>query len=349
MREHGGARMRLTASLDAFRAAAEGELHAVMDGRSQPLYRMMEYQLGWIDDQGSPLVGGTAPRFHALLCLATCGALGADPSDALPAAAAVELVHLFTQVHDDIQDGSPNRGARPTVWWLWGPAQAINAGDGLHALARLSLFRLATLGAPSERVLEATSVLDQACLGIFEGQHTDLQFQEQLTVTRDAYLRMVEQRAGALPGCAAELGALLASADERTRAACRRAGRQLGVAMQLQRDVHSLWGAASGGEPTGDVLNKRRMLPVVHALEVGSLPVKRELGTLYMKRVLEPGDLPRLVEMLDGVGARAYCEEHAARAVDLAMAALEETSASPAGLEQFRELAQLALAEDPRA
>ena len=210
------------------------------------------------------------------------------------------------------------------MWWHWGPGQAINAGDGLYALARLALFRLSCAGVPDETVLEATRILDQACLNLCEGQYTDLVLQDRIDVTRAAYMRMAEARTGALLGCAAQLGALLAGASEETQAAVATAGRKLGVALQVHREVGGLWGAAPGMGTPGDILNKSKTLPTVYALEQGDLRTKRELGTLYLKRVLEPADVPGLLAILDGVGAREFCQQFFQDSFDEGLALLAE-------------------------
>ena len=116
----------------------EKELTVIVTSRDIPLYDMMAYHMGWqsapgIDDPPIP-----QQRTRGVLCLLACRAFGGASSDAIPAAAAVELVHSFTEVHDDVQGGLPQRDGRDALWWVWGPAQAINAGDGLHALARLA-------------------------------------------------------------------------------------------------------------------------------------------------------------------------------------------------------------------
>ena len=301
----------------------EAALRTTLQDRSQPLYRLMEYHMGWVDEHGIAQAPPSAARLHASWCLLTSTLLGGDADRALPAATAVELVHHFSLIHDDIQNGNPERDRRPAVWWHWGPGQAINAGDGLHALARLALFRLSCAGVADDTVLEATRILDQACLGLCEGQYTDLVLQDRIDVTRAAYLRMAEARTGALLGCAGQLGALLAGATEATHTAVATAGRKLGLALQVHREVTSLW-AHPATTPTGDILNKSKTLPVAYALEQGDVRTKRELGTLYLKRVLEPSDVPGLLAILDRVGARDFCTQLVRDTFEEALALLEQ-------------------------
>ena len=202
-------------------AAIEAALRAAVETRTDPIYRMMEYQLGWVDDQGMALslTAGAEPR-RAVPRRVRGARRG--PAHAMPAAAAVELLHEFTRVHEDIQSGAPEQGNRPSGWWIWGPAQAINVGDALHMVARLTLLHAE--GADPERVLDSAMVMDSAALDLFEGQQQDLSMQLQPAATRQAYLDMAARQTGALLGCAAQLGALAAGADRAAQDACREAG-----------------------------------------------------------------------------------------------------------------------------
>ena len=287
--------------------AVEAALRGAVQTRTDPIYRMMEYQLGWVDDQGMAL-SSRPERPRAALCLGVCEALGGDTARALPAAAAVELLHEFTRVHEDIQSGAPEQGNRPSGWWIWGPAQAINVGDALHMVARLTLLHAE--GADPEHVLESAMVMDAAALELFEGQQQDLSLQLQPTATQHAYLAMAARQTGALLGCAAQLGALAAGADRAAQDACREAGRSLGVALRLQDDITQLWNSTDA-VPNPAV---RKSFPVVLAIETAPVSVKREIGTLLMARTHGPADATRLAELLDEAGARQG-------AIDAALAA----------------------------
>ena len=299
---------------------------------------MLVYQLGWMDEQGTPVSGPSGARLHPLLSLLTCESLLGEFSPALPAAAAVELVHNYSRIHGDVQSGNPDRDQRPTVWWIWGPGQAINAGDGMHALARLTLMRLKGRGTSVTRVLQAMRLLDQSCLSMCEGQHLDLEYQEKLSVGTSPYLDMAAGRTGALMGCAMGLGALVAGGDDGTVSAFRECGKNLGIAFQIQGDIHDLWGSAGESKPPGNVLNKSKLLPIVYALETADISTKRELGTIYFKRVLEPHDLEHIVRILDGQSAREYALGKAGDHLKLAHSCLEAVDLSPWGREQMEVL-----------
>ena len=249
--------------------------------------------------------------------------MGGDFRNALPVAASVELVYNFTLVHGDVQAGRADPGDRPSIWWVWGPAQAINAGDGLHALGRTTMMRLAQNEVPAGRVLQAVRSLDLACLSLCEGQYLDLQFQDQMLVTTAAYLDMIERKAGALASCAAETGALAAGAGEQACGSFAQMGRRLGMAWQIARDIDDLWGEHGDGMTPSNVLNKKKSLPLVHTFETAGVSAKRELGAIYMKRVLEAEDIAKMIEVLDGAGARQASQAKAQELVDQALAGLE--------------------------
>ena len=329
---------------DVYRKGVEEELRSLFDGREGFLYNLLRYHLGWVDQQGMPLDDVAALHFQGAVALTACEALGADFGLALPAAAGVELVHNFTLVHGEVQAGRAEDTDRPSIWWVWGPAQAINAGDGLHALGRTAMMRLAGNGTPPDRVLRAVRSLDTACLRLCEGQYMDLEFQDQLMVTNSAYLEMVSRKSGALTGCAAEAGALASAATNEQCDVLHSFGVSLGAAWQIARDVGQLWGERSDGVTASNVIGKKKSLPLIHALEHGSIAARRELGTIYMKRVLELEDANRLVAILDEAGSRSIAEGKARELVEDGLAAASGIGLSPDRMALLRELGEWALA-----
>ena len=171
--------MQLT-TIEDLSARVEDALKGAVTGRDMPFYEMMTYHMGWTGDPGEPSPGRSGLRSLGTLCLLACRAAGGDAMLALPAAASVELVISFCEIHADVQAGAPMRGNRDTVWWKWGPAQAINAGDGMHALARLALFGLQDAGLSAEDTFRAVQILDEASLRTCEGRFLDLQAQDRL-------------------------------------------------------------------------------------------------------------------------------------------------------------------------
>ncbi len=325
---------------DRYRQVLEEEIRESIAGEDGLLHNMLLYQLGWMDEQGTPLSGPSGERLHPTLCLLSSESALGDYRPALPAAAAVELVYNYTLIHEDVQSGSPNRGNRASVWWIWGPGQAINAGDGMHALARLTLMGLLEKGVPDSRVLRAMQLLDQSCLRMCEGQHLDLVFQEKLSIGIDNYLTMAAGRRGALTSCAMGLGALAVTEDEGTLEAFKRSGECLGIALQIAEDVKELVDSTTGDQPAASVLNKRKLLPIVYVLEKGDIHTKRELGTIYFKRVLEPDDVKQVIAILNEMSALDYARGRAREYTQLAVDALAEVHLTATGREQLQNFCQ---------
>jgi geranylgeranyl diphosphate synthase type I len=274
------------------------------------LYRMMSYHLGWEDERGSARDQVAGTRNHGVACLTACHAAGGDVEAALPAAASVELVNSFCQIHDDVQGGHPRRDDRDAVWWVWGPAQAINAGDAMHAMARLAMFRLQDRGISTNAVSRALQLVDEASLELCEGRFQDLEAQERIDLKVDAYLKMAASKTGALYACAMRLGGLVAEADEDVVDALARCGANIGMAVQVRDDLRELWPDGQEEDtPSAEVLNKKKLLPVVYAVEKAALSQKRRLGDIYFKRVLDPEDISTVREVLEELGAREYSEE----------------------------------------
>lgn len=319
----------------------EGELRRIVSDRGLPLYSMMEHHLGWLSEMDFPAV--PPPRPLGSLCLASCESLGGNVEAALPTAAAIELVLNFCEIHDDIQAGKISRNDRDAVWWKWGPAQAINAGDGMHALARLALLGLGQRGLGPDTVFEAVKVLDKASLAACEGRFMDLEAQERLDMSSDSYMKMAEAKAGSLYACAMEFGALAAGGDGEARNSFADAGREVGVAVQIADDMRQLASASNeNGAPSEDFMNKKKLYPVVRAFEIASPSERRRLGDYYFKRVLEPSDVKSLSAIISQLGvseaADREIDARIARAVGTVQGALPSGPASDDLCELLRSL-----------
>ena len=315
----------------------------VFAGRQGFLYDMLRYHLGWIDQQGQAQENLLPLSFQPVLALAVCRAISGEIEPALPAAAGVELIRNFTLIHGEVQSARFESQERPSVWWVWGPAQAINAGDGLHALGRTTIMRLAQRGVAPEAVLRAVETIDRACLALCEGQYMDLDFRDQTLVTSAAYFNMVELKSGALAGCSAELGSIAAGVTGEQIAQLKEFGKGLGTAWQITADVADMWGGQGDGMTPSNALNKKKGLPLVHALETSSPAAKRELANIYMKRVLEPEDLSQLVNLLDQSRSREFAEAKARELVDQAKEHLKNRDLSREGVEELTGVAEWVL------
>ena len=317
-------------------------MREVFDGRAGFLYEMLHYHLGWADERGQAQEGGLPLSFQPALALASCKAISGDASPALPAAAGVELVRNFTVVHGEVQSNRLESQERPSVWWVWGPAQAINAGDGLHVLGRTTIMRLAQKGVPPDGVLRAVESLDRACLALCEGQYMDLDFRDRTLVSTAAYFQMAEMKSGALAACSAELGSIAAGSSGEVSDGFKEFGKALGTAWQVASDTADLWGRESGVAPS-IALDKKKGFPLVHALETAPPAVKRELSAIYMKRVLEPEDTAKLLELLEQSKSRQFAEAKAREIAGQALAFLDDAGLSSEGREELSAMAEWAL------
>jgi geranylgeranyl diphosphate synthase, type I len=338
--------MDLAGAFDRYLPLIEDELRQVVqtaDGSLPGYYGMMRYHLGWVDEQFQSIDTSTGKRIRPLLCLLCCEAAGGRAMQALPAAAAVELIHNFSLVHDDIQDGSRFRRGRAAVWAIWGPAHAINVGDGLFVLARLALHRLGDRGVPFARWQSAALALDQACLALCEGQYTDMAFEDRLEVDLDQYLWMIRHKTARLLATSAQLGAIVASDNEDLAALYYRFGQQLGMAFQIQDDILGAWGeeAITGKSSATDIRDKKKTLPVVYAL---NHPHEREaasqLHALYgQEGPLDETAVKQALDLLDRTGAREYAEHLANDYYHQALTSLDATRRENEAQAVLRELA----------
>jgi geranylgeranyl diphosphate synthase type I len=295
---------------------------------------MMRYHMGWVDADGSPYEGPRGKRVRPLLLMLCAEAAGGDPLRALPAAAAIELIHNFSLIHDDIQDESSTRRGRPTVWKIWGRAQAINAGDAMYTLAYLAMHRLTKTGTPPVRTLRAWQRLAETCLALTHGQHMDLSFEARREVSMGEYLSMIGAKTAALIEASAEIGALVAGADAKVQRYYADFGRNIGLAFQLRDDILGIWGdEAVTGKPGDDILSRKKSLPVIYALSRS-----QALRELYALPELTTDHVARATALIEETDARTYAENHERRAHSAALTALMCAAPAPGPAEALNEL-----------
>ncbi len=320
-----------------FEAAIEAELRDMFRSRDLALYDMMTYHMGWGPDESEiPYHAAAGGRIHGVACLTACKAAGGDVSACLPAAAAIEMSLAFVQIHDDVQSGSPQRWGRDAVWWKWGPAQAINAGDGMYAMARVALFRLAERGATSETTFRAIQIFDETNLALCEGRFRDLEAREGIDLSVDAYLAMALDKGAALYAGAMKLGAFVAEANDAISLALADFGFKVGLARQIQDDLNELWHRT---EPSDEVLNKKKLLPLVYTVENADVSTKRRLGEIYFKRVLDSADVDAIRGILDESGGRQFSEDMVRDLRSEALAVVDKTDLPQSSKEMLNRLA----------
>jgi geranylgeranyl diphosphate synthase type I len=216
----------------------------------------------------------------------------------------VELLHNFSLIHDDIQDNSPTRHKRPTVWKVWGAANAINAGDALFTLSYCALEDLLSETRP-EIVLKVWRVFNQTALDLTRGQHLDMRFETQLRVSVDDYLTMIQGKSAALVAACAQIGALIASGDESVAANYAAFGLNLGIAFQIRDDILGIWGdpTVTGKSAATDIIAHKKSLPVLYGLSHS-----KELADIYERTLFTDTDVSRVVTILNQLGVQAYTQ-----------------------------------------
>ncbi|MFF2773328.1 family 2 encapsulin nanocompartment cargo protein polyprenyl transferase [Streptomyces sp. NPDC058052] len=318
------------ALLDRTRTAVDPQIRSTVDTLPGSIRRVAMYHFGWEDADGTPVAGQAGKAIRPALVLAAARALGAEEARAVKAAAAVELAHNFTLLHDDIVDEDPTRRHRPTAWTVFGIPDALMAGDAMNALALRLLAE-----DPHPASAAATARLAACVIELCAGQQADCAFESRgpREVSLDECLAMATAKTGALLGCSCALGALYAGAGEEEVAALDSFGREAGLAFQLIDDLIGIWGDPERtGKPAGaDLVARKKSLPVVAALTSGT-PAGEELAELYSRDVLDERAVRAAADAVERAGGRDWAQaqaadrmgravEHLARAVpDLAAA-----------------------------
>jgi len=296
----------------------ESELKAFLDtqdfGKIKVLKDMLTYHMGWQDDNG----GGK--RIRPMLCLLCAGALGADPSIAMPGALAVEFLHNFTLIHDDIEDNSSMRHGRPTLWQRWGFPQAINAGDALFSIAQMAILDL-------EKTSDAITAtkgalkLNQVCLHLTGGQYLDIAFETDDVVGLDTYLEMIKGKTGALIALSGWLGGLAVQQGQDVLNALYDFGENLGLAFQIQDDLLGIWGdpQVTGKSAASDILTRKKTLPILFGLKN-----EAEFRSLWAEPELSPEQVTHMAALLQSCGAQGYANEQAGKFTDKAVQSLKD-------------------------
>src|SRR3954449_6546334 len=274
-------------------------LVGVPDPSTAGVYEMIRYHLG-LDGSGAP----AGKRMRPLLGLLAYASIAGDYRSALPGAAAVELGHNFSLVHDDIEDGDRERRHRPTVWALHGVAQAINTGDMLFSLSRMALHRMTDLGFSDAKVLRLMRLYDQTCVALCEGQYIDIATSERDDLMSvELYFDMIGRKTAALIAASIEAGALLASDDDEVIARYRGFGWALGLAFQLNDDLLGIWGAEQAtGKEASDIARRKKTLPVIYAFEHAGADDRERLRALFRDSSPTPQQLAGIVSILERTG-----------------------------------------------
>jgi geranylgeranyl diphosphate synthase type I len=325
------------------RAVVDPALREAVDTMPEPLRQITGYHFGWWDEEGRPANADGGKAIRPALTLLAGQAVGGDLAVIVPAAVAVELVHNFSLLHDDVMDGDLTRRHRRTAWSVFGRRNAILAGDAVLTLA----YDVVAAGA-HPAVPTGLRMISATVLELLRGQHADLAFERRDDVDLAECQRMAEGKTGALLGCAAALGGLFGGGTAEQGTQLRRFGERLGLAFQHFDDLLGIWGdPATTGKPVhSDLGSRKKSLPVVAAL-TSSTAAGRELAELYRRESpLSTGELVHAAELVDLAGGRAWSEAQTKYLLAKALRHLRSVGPAEPAAGELAALARLATRRD---
>lgn len=286
-----------------------------LSGKSTDQFKeLLTYHMGWTGDKTTETSKGKRIRPLLLLLSSLSGDNSYDWHFALPGAAAVELIHNFSLIHDDIQDGSEKRRNRPTVWKLWGVPHAINAGDALFALSDLAITDLSNNNS-AEIVLKISKILHQTCLNLTHGQYLDMYYEKIDSVSLDDYWLMISNKTSALLSASTEIGSILAGVDKNQQEVSRQFGHFLGLAFQIKDDILGIWGNEdkTGKSRSNDLISHKKTLPVLYGLNKRGPFAKR-----WIQGDIRHDEVSEIAEQLTKEGGLLYSADLADKMSDMA-------------------------------
>jgi len=329
-------------TLDRARCLVEPALQAAVDRLPAQMRTVAGYHFGWWDAAGAPIRAGAGKAIRPALVVLCAEAVGGAATAAVGAAVAVELVHNFSLLHDDIIDGDATRRHRAAAWTVYGTPAAILAGDSLLTQA----LRVLAASAP-----QPGPVVDRLCAALLElvaGESADVAFESRTDVGVDEYLEMAAGKTAALVACACELGALAGGGSPDAAERLRSFGHHLGLAFQMVDDLLGIWGDPQvTGKPVGaDLRTRKSSLPVVAAL-TSETAAGRQFAALYARpEPLTDAQLHTAAQLVEEAGGRTGTEKQAHRQVALALSQLDDATFVPTAVRQLAELSHLVTDRD---
>jgi geranylgeranyl diphosphate synthase type I len=284
---------------------------------TRPLHEMLTYHMGWTGEgAGSEATG---KRLRPLIVLLGVASRELKWLRAGSAAAAIELIHNFSLVHDDIQDNSDKRRGRTTVWKKWNMPQAINVGDALFVIANQAIMDLSK-DYPADVVVKTAQVIQNACLDLTRGQYLDMTYENRNDLSIEDYWKMIEGKTAALISACTQVGAILSGADDSTIEQYRLFGRDLGLAFQIQDDILGIWGdeALTGKSAASDLVDGKNSLPILYGISQ-----KGKFAQRWNASAIRQDEVAEVARLLVNEGAREYSQREAERLTNQALNTLE--------------------------
>ena len=331
-----------------YRANIDAALRSSLSRNDVAAYDMLRYCMGWVDATGAPRNSTAGKALRPTVCLFSCEASGGSVEAAMPTAAALEFIHNFSLIHDDIQDRDETRRHRPTLWYMWGTSKALIAGNLLRVIADQCLENVVDAEVEIPRTLDVTGLLTEAYLEMIEGQYLDISYEGRLDMRMDDYMRMISLKTGALIRCAASLGARIGTRDPEIIGAFSDWGRSLGYAFQIRDDVLGVWGdEKTTGKPVGaDIRRKKNSLPVLYAMSVATGDDRKLLLQIYDKHELDDDDVNTVLDIMNRAGVKEYAQGLAAEHCRDATQALARIGLKPEARTEADELGRFLLVRE---
>ncbi|MFZ1041820.1 MAG: polyprenyl synthetase family protein [Anaerolineales bacterium] len=304
--------------LPAIESELQRQVRRLDEPRTRPFYEMLTYHMGWTGEGAGP--AATGKRIRPLLVLLVTASYESKWLRASYAAAAIELVHNFSLVHDDIQDNSDKRRGRTTVWKQWNMPQAINVGDALFVISNQAIMDLAK-DYPADIVVRTASIVHNACLDLTRGQYLDMAYENRHDLSIEDYWKMIEGKTAALLSACTQVGAILGGTDDPTIEQYRVFGRDLGLAFQVQDDILGIWGneALTGKSTASDLVEGKNSLPILYGISQ-----KGKFAHRWVESAIRPDEVAEVAQILVNEGAREHAQREAQRLTDQALEALEK-------------------------
>ncbi|HCK67503.1 MAG TPA: hypothetical protein DHW49_14675 [Anaerolineae bacterium] len=314
--------------LSAIETELKNQVARLDQAHTKPFQEMLTYHMGWTGEGAGS--NATGKRIRPLITLLSTASINRNEQDnkgneinwlhAVSAASAIELIHNFSLVHDDIQDNSELRRGRKTVWTKWGQPMAINAGDALFVIAYQSILDLSK-HYPSDMVVQASQILSEVCLKLTQGQYLDMAYENRHDLSIEDYWHVIGGKTASLLSACTHIGSLLGYAKPEIVEAYRLFGYHVGLAFQVQDDVLGIWGdeAVTGKSAASDLVEGKNSLPVLFALEKNGEFAKR-----WKQSPIKPEEVHEIANLLEKEGAKEYAEKISAEQTQKAMSFAEQ-------------------------
>ena len=320
--------------------------HSIKDTLSHTppfIQGVISYHFGWVDQNFEPATCDSGKMLRPTMCLLVFEALTGSHKNALPVAAAIEMIHNFSLIHDDIEDGDTERRGRPTAWAIWGKPLAINTGDYLFSLAFNTVANLDSTQFSANRILAVQRLITRSCLTLTMGQDLDLRFEHTHHVSTEMYLDMVYKKTGALLEAAIVSGAMLGTSNRQIINSYHEFARNIGIAFQVRDDILGIWGdiAATGKSADNDLRRKKKTLPVLYTLSKATGARKEKLRAMYAgPNPLSADQIKFARECLTWANARDYAQDKANAYIENAFLALNSIDVSNQAQSELETLAK---------